>query len=1054
MRCALDLRVVAFTIMIGRSVLLGWLVGIAALSGIVVAQERPVITEATLEDGYLKVVAEAPPGFSYAVLEGGEDVARPLSTALISGEMKDSGGILTFTLPEPAAIGFLRLRLGRFGSPPVGQHSDPGRFNFSADVTVPGGGSGGGTIEPGPIAQFGLEEQATHVLSRVAYGPTRPDRDWILADGVGAYLNAQLRPGTIDEEANTGLRVRENRLFQTFEPYEQRFLIREGDEWAYFKGTEAPPGAWASLAFDDSGWERGPSGFGYGDGDDATRLYDMRYLEGEQEGYLTVYIRREFEVDDPASLKAFALQVDYDDGFIAFINGREVARANVSGSRVPHDQDAAGGHEAGSAETFWLDPATISLNAGRNVLAIQGHNYKIDSSDFTLIPELLEAPVMEGEPSIRRPLGIDELQHLLHVRGIYAKRQLQAVLGEFWENHFTTDYDKVVEYLEDMEDENGYGLSEEQAEAEAVHVEYEEYEFFHRNALGNFGDLLLYSATSPAQLIYLDNVLNVKGEPNENYSREILELFAFGVDNRYEQKDIEELARCFTGWTIAKVRPSAFQAFPDSALNPVLGPSEVLNIREGWKYVPGLREPSGNRTGRATTIWAEADFDDRAWLTGDAGFGYGDDDDVTLLDDMRGEYVSVYLRKKFVLPPQFDADSARFNFRYDDGVVVYLNGVEIGRSPSMEGLDSPPRFNNPARRDHEVTAEPLEIGLASFSNLLNPAPEENILAVQVHNKSLSSTDLSFIPSLLQTGASARGMLPIDHPSGRWTFKFDPSLHDDEEKVLFEGTDYETIVPAGRRGPEGLRDAADVVRAMVDHPSTAEFITIKLVNKFVSDEISLESYHEQTAPLALLALVDEMMVAWNSTAPAGNIETVMRVLLDPEHLASAFWEESADRTKIKTALEFVNSCARVLEADVLEPGLGDVVEDLGMSFFRRDDPDGWSEIGLDWMDTSMLLERVKFAQTLGENRSASVARWDTRRFLSVHGFDNPIDIINYFDQLMFGGSLTQAQKNVLTQFFNMNNAGERSVPQPRTSLFTNRTEELVTLLLSAPQWHFQ
>ena len=102
----------------------------------------------------------------------------------------------------------------------------------------------------------------------------------------------------------------------------------------------------------------------------------------------------------------------------------------------------------------------------------------------------------------------------------------------------------------------------------------------------------------------------------------------------------------------------------------------------------------------------------------------------------------------------------------------------------------------------------------------------------------------------------------------------------------------------------------------------------------------------------------------------------------------------------------------------------------------------------------LLERVKFAQTLGENRSASVARWDTRRFLSVHGFDNPIDIINYFDQLMFGGSLTQAQKNVLTQFFNMNNAGERSVPQPRTSLFTNRTEELVTLLLSAPQWHFQ
>ena len=84
-----------------------------------------------------------------------------------------------------------------------------------------------------------------------------------------------------------------------------------------------------------------------------------------------------------------------------------------------------------------------------------------------------------------------------------------------------------------------------------------------------------------------------------------------------------------------------------------------------------------------------------------------------------GESMSAFISaRSSSCPLNFDADSARFNFRYDDGVVVYLNGVEIGRSPSMEGLDSPPRFNNPARRDHEVTAEPLEIGLASFSNLL------------------------------------------------------------------------------------------------------------------------------------------------------------------------------------------------------------------------------------------------------------------------------------------------------------------------------------------------
>ena len=99
------------------------------------------------------------------------------------------------------------------------------------------------------------------------------------------------------------------------------------------------------------------------------------------------------------------------------------------------------------------------------------------------------------------------------------------MLGEFWENHFTTDYDKLVEYLEDVEDSNGdESISDNQAEQEAAQMEYQEYEFFYQNALGNFGDLLLYSATSPSMLIYLDNVLNEKKEPNENYAREILEF--------------------------------------------------------------------------------------------------------------------------------------------------------------------------------------------------------------------------------------------------------------------------------------------------------------------------------------------------------------------------------------------------------------------------------------------------------------------------------------------------------------------------------------------------
>ena len=164
---------------------------------------------------------------------------------------------------------------------------------------------------------------------------------------------------------------------------------------------------------------------------------------------------------------------------------------------------------------------------------------------------------------MKRIKDISSLQQLIHLRGIYSQRQLQAVLAEFWENHFTTDYDKLVEYLEDLENSDGReSMNSKQAKQEASQMEWQEYEFFHDNALGNFRDILLYSATSPSMLIYLDNVLNEKKEPNENYAREILELFGFGVDNRYNQTDIEELAKAFSGWNIRKAWPSDVKPFP------------------------------------------------------------------------------------------------------------------------------------------------------------------------------------------------------------------------------------------------------------------------------------------------------------------------------------------------------------------------------------------------------------------------------------------------------------------------------------------------------------
>jgi parallel beta-helix repeat protein len=142
-----------------------------------------------------------------------------------------------------------------------------------------------------------------------------------------------------------------------------------------------PADAWRQVDFDDSQWEAGAAGFGFGDEDDATILDDM------QGNYVSVYIRREFIVASVDGADAVELTIDYDDGFIAYLNGREVARRSMPGGAVTHTT-LASSHEAGTPEIIPLGRAADLLREGINVLAIEGHNSSLTSSDFSLNPTL------------------------------------------------------------------------------------------------------------------------------------------------------------------------------------------------------------------------------------------------------------------------------------------------------------------------------------------------------------------------------------------------------------------------------------------------------------------------------------------------------------------------------------------------------------------------------------------------------------------------------------------------------------------------------------------
>lgn len=168
-------------------------------------------------------------------------------------------------------------------------------------------------------------------------------------------------------------------------------LIKPGDTWAYFKGTVEAPSGWRELNYNDSIWSTGAAGFGFGDNDDATQLTDMAGA------YNTVFIRRTFTLPDPKTITKLTLHIDYDDGFVAYINGTEVARSNVTGEIPTFNTLADSDHESSKGDSNPLPVRSFEIRLssfkyillpGTNVLAIQGHNVALSSTDFSLNPTL------------------------------------------------------------------------------------------------------------------------------------------------------------------------------------------------------------------------------------------------------------------------------------------------------------------------------------------------------------------------------------------------------------------------------------------------------------------------------------------------------------------------------------------------------------------------------------------------------------------------------------------------------------------------------------------
>jgi uncharacterized protein (DUF1800 family) len=398
-----------------------------------------------------------------------------------------------------------------------------------------------------PLTQ---QQRVLHALNRLTFGPRPGDEAAVTRMGLENWFQLQLHPERIDDaaldqrlDAFPAMRLSEAELVRSFPPPQTiRNLIKQGGgmpsdpvEHAIYadavanyeaqkKKEETAPAAAGGTAMTpaDAPQKAGEAALA---GDDSMSASMDKPMDGQTAPAMANSTPNPLNPLNGKGKKKRAQPMDASD-----------VDAVLS---LPPDQRFAKLVSFSPEEEREFQSA---LRGGQRLQLVQG---------FT--PQQIEAVAAMQGPA--RVVGAEALESRL-LRDIYSQRQLQAVMTDFWLNHFNV-------YLRKSQNEP-YLLPAYQRDTILP------------NSMGKFEDLLVATAQSPAMLMYLDNwesigpdslaatrvkkvqqlrpngkiAQNLPKGINENYARELMELHTLGVNGGYTQKDVIEVAKCFTGWTI------------------------------------------------------------------------------------------------------------------------------------------------------------------------------------------------------------------------------------------------------------------------------------------------------------------------------------------------------------------------------------------------------------------------------------------------------------------------------------------------------------------------
>ncbi|MFP6874821.1 MAG: Ig-like domain-containing protein [Verrucomicrobiales bacterium] len=569
-------------------------------------------------------------------------------------------------------------------------------------------------------------------------------------------------------------------------------IVAAGASWKYLDDGSDQGVAWQAAQFDDSSWSEGAAELGYGDDDEVT---EVGFGGDAADKYITTYFRHAFQVSDPERSSAMVLRIRRDDGVAVYLNGTQIVRDNLP-SGAGFDTSASSVVNNDDEMTFFefaVDAAL--LVAGDNVLAAEIHQASGSSSDISFDLELqrtLAGGVLanDSDPdgdALSAAIASSVSNGTLDLQqdGSFSYQANAGFKGADFFVYSVSNTDGNVardilkkgsewKYLDDGSDQGsqwktpdfddstwssgrgqlGYGNGNEVtvvsfgADPNNKHVTT----YFRREI--TIGDpdsitsLVVNLLRDDAAAVYLNGV-EVYRDANLVAGATYDQFANSAVDETQAEVVIAvPVASLVTGRNVVAVE--VHQSTANSSdlsfelgLRASIPPFTTADPRASvWQYLD-----DGSDQGEA---WKGADFDDAEWLSGKAPLGYGEDYIATVLDfggNSDDRHVTSYLRRHFNIFGASDVIAAKVKVRRDDGVALYLNGVEIVRDNLL------PEAGATDLAMTVVGGSAEEEYLEFIFDVALLEEGENVLAAEIHQGSTGSSDLIFDAEVLISTAS-------------------------------------------------------------------------------------------------------------------------------------------------------------------------------------------------------------------------------------------------------------------------------------------------------------